>query len=241
MASTRVVHRLHEEPLLGAVPVGSARRGNRWRLLALLEVALAGAVVLRDLLLPAAVLVLLAAGSLWLRRDHLASLGLVRLRRPARLAAVILVLSVAWTVFELAVVIPVTEHLTGQRQDMAGFDELHGNLPLLLALLVASWTLAAFVEEIAFRGYLRTRLVDLLGPTPVGTTLATLVAAVLFGLIHTEQGLVGVVITTVDALYFTVLARRSASGLWASILAHGFNNSIGLVAVFLVGPVYGLW
>jgi membrane protease YdiL (CAAX protease family) len=124
---------------------------------------------------------------------------------------------------------------------MAGFAELHGNLGLLVVLLVASWTLAAFVEELAFRGYLRTRLVDVLGGTPTAAVAASLVAALMFGLIHTEQGVVGVVLTTVDALFFTVLARRSASGLWASVLAHGFNNTIGLVTVFLVGPVYGLW
>jgi membrane protease YdiL (CAAX protease family) len=29
--------------------------------------------------------------------------------------------------------------------------------------------------------------------------------------------------------------------LWAPVLAHGFNNTIGLVTFFLVGPVHGLW
>jgi hypothetical protein len=29
--------------------------------------------------------------------------------------------------------------------------------------------------------------------------------------------------------------------LWASQLAHGFNNTLGLTAVFLVGPIHGLW
>jgi hypothetical protein len=25
------------------------------------------------------------------------------------------------------------------------------------------------------------------------------------------------------------------------VLAHGFNNTIGFVAFFLVGPIHGLW
>jgi hypothetical protein len=29
--------------------------------------------------------------------------------------------------------------------------------------------------------------------------------------------------------------------LWAAVLAHGFNNTIGLVTFFFVGPIYGLW
>ncbi|HET7432413.1 MAG TPA: CPBP family intramembrane glutamic endopeptidase [Nocardioides sp.] len=240
MTSTVVPH--PARPVLpGSVPVGSARGGAWWRALALAEVLLACVVVVRDLLLPAAVLVLLAGASLWVRRERVASLGLVGPRQLSRLVPAVLGLSVAWTLLEVALVIPVTEHVTGQRQDMAGFAELHGNLGLLVVLLVASWTLAAFVEELAFRGYLRTRLVDVLGGTPTAAVAASLVAALMFGLIHTEQGVVGVVLTTVDALFFTVLARRSASGLWASVLAHGFNNTIGLVTVFLVGPVYGLW
>jgi hypothetical protein len=28
---------------------------------------------------------------------------------------------------------------------------------------------------------------------------------------------------------------------WAPVLAHGFNNTIGFVAFYAVGPVYGLW
>ena len=27
----------------------------------------------------------------------------------------------------------------------------------------------------------------------------------------------------------------------SSLLAHGLSNSLGLVAFFLVGPIYGLW
>lgn len=114
----------------------------------------------------------------------------------------------------MSLLIPIAEHVTGEQQDMGEFGELQGNLGLLLGLVAASWVLGAVVEEIAFRGYLRTRLVDALGARPVAATAATLVAAVLFGLIHTEQGAVGVMITTADALFFTVLARRSASGLW---------------------------
>jgi hypothetical protein len=27
----------------------------------------------------------------------------------------------------------------------------------------------------------------------------------------------------------------------AAVLAHGFNNTIGLVTFYLIGPIYGLW
>ena len=63
----------------------------------------------------------------------------------------------------------------------------------------------------------------------------------MFALIHLEQGLVGVGATFADALLFSWLARGSPAGLWAAVLAHGFNNTLGLTAVFLVGPIHGLW
>jgi hypothetical protein len=51
---------------------------------------------------------------------------------------------------------------------------------------------------------------------------------------------VTLVLTTVDAIAFSVLRYRYKT-LWAPVLAHGFNNTIGFVAFFLIGPVYGLW
>jgi len=62
----------------------------------------------------------------------------------------------------------------------------------------------------------------------------------LFGVAHTEQGLIGVVIVTIDGLAWGVLRLRCQT-LWAPILAHGFNNTLGFVTFFLVGPVHGFW
>ena len=38
-------------------------------------------------------------------------------------------------------------------------------------------------------------------------------------------------------IYFSALRWRFRT-LWAAVLAHGFNNTIGLVTFFLVGPIY---
>jgi CAAX protease family protein len=103
-----------------------------------------------------------------------------------------------------------------------------------------SWTLAAFGEEFAFRGYLQARIRDVLPSGVTGLVIAVLVSSVLFGFIHTEQGVIGVVLTTLDGIFFSVLRYRYQT-LWAAILAHGFNNTIGLVAYFIAGPFYGLW
>jgi len=103
-----------------------------------------------------------------------------------------------------------------------------------------SWTLAAFGEELAYRGFLQTRIRQLLPRGATGLVVAVVLSSLAFGWAHTEQGLLGVALTTVDAVFFSVLRYRYAS-LWAAVLAHGFSNTIGLTGFFLVGPVYGLW
>jgi membrane protease YdiL (CAAX protease family) len=219
----------------------TTRRGGRgWTALAGLELVLATVAVARDLWLPTLVLLAMAALSLVLRREGPASLGFHRLQQPGRVAVTIVALTVAWTVLKLALVTPVLEHVTGQRQDLRQFAELQGNWPLLLTLLAVSWTLAAVGEEAAYRGYVLTRLTDVLGSGRAGSATAVVASSGLFALAHTEQGVVGVALTFVDALLLAGL-RLWFGTLWAPVLAHGVNNTLGLTAYAIVGPVYGLW
>jgi membrane protease YdiL (CAAX protease family) len=217
---------------------GAARRGW-WTWLAVAELLVAGAVILLDLAIPSLLLVLLAGISLAIRREGPSSLGL---RRPRRHHLIVgtAAFAVAWSLFQVAVTMPVANHLSGQRQDMGVFADVEGNLSLLLLLVVLSWTLGAFVEELAFRGFLLTRLREVLGPGRVALTAAVLLSSALFGVLHSEQGLVGVLVVALDGIAFCAL-RLYYGSLWASVLAHGFNNTLGLVTFFLIGPVYGFW
>lgn len=221
--------------------LGSRRTGAAWAALSAAGLVLAAAAVLGDVLLPTLVLLALAGLGLLVRREGMATLGLVRPHRPWRLAGRVLAVTVVWTFVQLALIIPVLEHVTGDRQDLGAFADLQGDVGLLVTLLVASWTLAAFGEELAYRGFLQARTQDVLGHGRVGLVAAVLVSSTLFALAHTEQGPVGVGATFADSLLFCALVRLSASGLWAAILAHGFNNTLGLTAYFLAGPVHGLW
>ena len=218
----------------------TSRDGRLWRVVTALEVAAAVVAVLADLLIPSLVLLVLAGISLLARRRGPASLGFHRPARPGRLVGLMLAVAAGWTLLHYALLIPVTNHISGERQDVSDFEELQGNLGLLLLMLVLAWTLAAMVEETAFRGYLLTRVRELLGDGRTGLMVAVLACSLLFGLLHTEQGLVGAVLATIDGVLFCVLRLWSGT-LWASILCHGFINTIGFVSFYLVGPVYGLW
>ena len=117
--------------------------------------------------------------------------------------------------FDIGLVMPVMNRLTGETIDYSGFASLQGNLGQLLTILALSWTLAAIGEELAYRGYVQRTLGGLLGENPAGVLLTMAVSSVLFGLAHTEQGLIGVVVTTVDALVYSWLKRRFDDSLWA--------------------------
>lgn len=221
--------------------VASGRSPSRvWVVVAALEVCIGAAAVLLDVFVPTLVILVLMTVSLLIRREPMRSIGLHRLPEAWRSAAQVLALTCAWTVLQLALVMPLLEHSTGERQDLNDFADLKGNAAMLGILLLISWTIAAIGEEFAYRGYLFTRITDFAGSTQLGVVLAVVVTSALFGLAHTEQGIIGVVVTFLDAIFFCLM-RLHYRTLWASVLAHGFNNTIGLTAFFLVGPIYGLW
>jgi membrane protease YdiL (CAAX protease family) len=203
------------------------------------EVVAAAATVIFDLWIPTLVLLTMVAVSLLVRRKGLGSLGLHRVGGGS-LVVKMLAFAAVWSLFQLGVTMPVANHISGERQDLSGFDGLEGNLGMLVGLLLLSWTLAAVGEEIAYRGYLLTRVRAVAGGGRPGVVIGVLVSSILFGLGHTEQGLIGVVIVSLDAVAWSLL-RLHYRTLWASILAHGFNNTLGFITFFLVGPVYGLW
>lgn len=216
------------------------RRGRSWTVVAALEVAIAILAVVLDVIVPTLIILVLATLSLVIRREGLATLGFHRFAHAWRTASQVLALTVGWTFLQLSLFLPVLEHGTGKKQDLSDFNTLQGNWKMLVILLMVSWTLAAIGEELVYRGYIPTRVTDVLGTGAVGIAVAVLGSSILFGLAHTEQGIIGVAATFLDALFFSVL-RLHYRNLWASVLAHGFNNTIGLVAYFLAGPFYGLW
>lgn len=211
-----------------------------WTVVTGIEVVLASAAVALDLLVPTFILLALAAVSLVARRQGFSSLGFHRVETGSRLAWKMLAFAAVWSLFQLGVVMPIVNHLSGKQQDLGDFKDLQGNLPMLVGLLALSWTLAAVGEETAYRGYLQTRTAQLFGGGRAALVVAVVVSSALFGLAHSEQGVVGVVAVAIDAVAFSVLRYRYRT-LWASVLAHGFNNTIGFVAFFLVGPIHGFW
>ena len=229
---------------MSAAPATSRTRTPRgarpWWVLGLVEVALAVSVVVLDLLIPTVVLLALMVVSLLVRRQGPAQVGLRRPDRVVIMVGQVLALSLVWTILVFTLITPAVEHLAGRRRDVSAFATLEGNLSLLVILVLLSWTLAAFGEEVAYRGYLLTRSAELFARLGPGAPIAAVaLSSVTFGLAHTEQGVVGVVLTTVDGLMLCVLRYHYGTVL-ASVIAHGTVNTIGMTAYYLSGPVPAL-
>jgi membrane protease YdiL (CAAX protease family) len=178
-------------------------------------------------------LLLLGSLSLWLRKSGWREIGL---GRPASWRRTILTgvgIFLPWSALDWWVVIPLVQRITGQSIDLSEFASVRGNLGALLFWVALSWTLAAFGEEMVWRGYLLNRLADLLGRSRAGWVLSLIVMGLLFGWGHNYQGSAGLLLNIYDGLVFGVLYLASGRNLWLAVIEHGLGNTLGFVLVYL--------
>jgi uncharacterized protein len=220
---------------------GRMNRQSFWKIVSAVELFVAAIVIILDLFIPTLAILGIMCLSLAIRREGYATIGFKKSKNALGMILAILTAVIIWSLLQLGLFMPVLNHLTGTVQDVSAFDKLRGNLGSLIFFLAMTWTLAAFGEEIVYRGYLQQKVSDLFGNSSLAAILAIGISSILFGFAHTEQGTIGVVVTTLDAIFFSGLKRRYANNLWAPVLAHGMSNTIGLTAYYFVGPITGFW
>lgn len=179
-------------------------------------------------------LLLLGWVSLWLRRVGWRGVGLKRPDSWARTLLAGIACGVVFQTLSLTLLEPLIAKLTGELPDVSQFASLVGNPVLLVVWLALAWTLAAFGEEMVYRGYLMNRFADAGGASRRSAWIAALlVVTALFGVAHLYQGLSGVIATALSGLIFGLLYLWSGRNLWAPIIAHGVYDTVGFVLIFL--------
>ena len=156
-------------------------------------------------------------------------------RRPPRIRRAIglgIVAGLAIELFAITVTTPWIAELTGAPPDVSDFGFLVGNLRLLLIVIVAGWILAAFGEELAFRGYLVNRFGDVFGGTPVAWALSLVIVSIFFGIGHGNQGVTGIVQESLSGFWLGVLFLLSRRNLTIPIVAHGVSNTLAFVLIY---------
>lgn len=214
--------------------LGDFLNENRWA--ALVEVLIALGFVLLTAIewlpTPTIPIFVVAWISLWLRRVGWRGVGL---RSPGnwRLAILVgIVGGIGYQVLDVLALAPVLERITGVPIDLSQFDLLQGDLLLTIIALVLSWTMAAFGEEMVFRGYLLQRLSDIFADAESHWIVALILSAAVFSIGHFYQGITGVIDAFLAGVFLGVLYLYSGRNLWMPILTHGVINTAGFLLLY---------
>jgi hypothetical protein len=116
--------------------------------------------------------------------------------------------------------------------DMSGYDYLRGNLPMLIAALVAVYIVSSFGEEVIYRAFLINRIAELRSGGTGAWRLAVVMSSLVFGLVHFDWGLVGMVQTGFVGLALGVSYLVVRRNLWVTILAHGYLDTILILQMY---------
>jgi membrane protease YdiL (CAAX protease family) len=171
--------------------------------------------------------------SLWRRGIGWKGVGLARPASWGRTLALGTSAGIFLQVLSELVTEPLLTALTHRPPDVSEFRPLVGNLKLCLLYLVLAWTLAAFGEEMAYRGYLLNRAADLGDRRSWAWIAGLLLVTALFGFGHSYQGLTGMIDTGIHGLLLGALYLATGRNLWACVVAHGVTDTIALTAVYL--------
>ena len=168
---------------------------------------------------------------LWLRRSSWREFGL---KKPKSwLKTILLAIGGLITIcFVVIVTMPFVIRLTGKSVDRSPFDALRGNVPALIIGLLVVWTLAAFGEELIFRGYLMNTLARAFRQEKTGWIVACIVNSIIFGIGHTYQGISGVILLGVVGLLYALFYLESGRNLWVPILIHGLYDTSAFLVIF---------
>ena len=174
--------------------------------------------------------------SLWLRGLSWRDVGLRRSKAWWKVALQAVLAALLIAIIVNLVTAPVVHRLVGRSANNSRFDNIRGNFATLLGWLAVAWTLAAFGEEMIFRGYLMNRVADLVGRTRTGWVISLLLSSLIFGLGHGYQGVAGVIDTATIGLLLGTLYLVSKRNLWVNIICHGVIDSISLIVLYFSRP-----
>jgi membrane protease YdiL (CAAX protease family) len=141
---------------------------------------------------------------------------------------------------ELLVLEPAVRSFTGSSPDLSFFKELKGNLQMTLFFIALSWVLAAFGEEMVWRGYAMTRAAELFGGGGAAWILSLIAVNIVFGIAHDYQDMTGIIVTGIGGAIYAVLYLLSGRNLVIPIMAHGTSNTCDFLFMYQGGIIPGV-
>jgi membrane protease YdiL (CAAX protease family) len=144
------------------------------------------------------------------------------------------VVAILWDVVARPMIDPLIAHATGTSPTLAEqhFASVRGNLGLTLYLVAMGWISGGFGEEMLYRGFIMTRIAQVLGSGRWAWIAAVFLQAIPFALGHSYQGPVGMTGVFVSALITGAGTIIWGRNLWPAIIAHGLQDTLGFVALY---------
>ena len=172
-----------------------------------------------------------------LRGERLSDFGLIVPTRWLRYIGLGIIVFIAAMAYDMAVRPFLDAFVAGVTHTSPTLAEQHfaplkGNGPLLALSISVGWLVGGFGEEFLFRGFIMTRIAQLLGGGRAAWIAALFLQAIPFAIGHAYQGPVGVV-----GIYFGALITGAGTliwgrNLWPSIVAHGLQDTVGFLALY---------
>ncbi len=126
-------------------------------------------------------------------------------------------------------------NITGipESADMSSYEFISGNLPMLLLALSGVFVASSFGEEFVYRGFLTTRIAEMMGGHKQAWIWAVAISSLAFGLAHYTWGLMGIVQTTFMGAALAIAWIKAKRNLWVVIIAHAYMDLILMVQMYL--------
>jgi uncharacterized protein len=171
--------------------------------------------------------------SLRVRKLRWHDVGLSRFRNWKTTFGLGIAAGLALEGLELFVTQPFLVRVLKKQPNLEDFRALTGNLKQTLMFIALAWILAAFGEEMVYRGYLMNRVADLFNRTRAAWIISLFVVHGAFGLAHAYQGWTGIIDEGLMGLLLGIIYLRTGRNLSVPIIAHGVSDSIDMVLMFL--------
>ena len=182
-----------------------------------------------------------AITALWLtvrQGGSLADIGLTRPRRWWTMPFWVLGILITFGTAQALIPQLLAPYFDLAPPDMSRYDFIRGNAKAAIAFALLLPLTAAIPEEIVYRGFLIRQFERLYGNGPVAPAIAVLSQALIFGSVHFQWGLGGIVMTTIMGLVWGIAYLLCGRNLWIVILAHSAAHIV-LVLQLYASPAAG--